>query len=319
VAKIIAEFAVKAGVDVVLAPTHLLEQANELWRPIDLRLCESLRRELDQSGGLDIAIDYQVITTGTLLKDGAYRASLVGELRSMPIDNVWIRASGFGATATGAGTRHFVESARGFHELSRPLVVDMAGGFAALGAAAFGAVAGLSHGVGQKETFKAADWRKPPAGGGGASARAYVPELDRYFKEDQLRTIFDAKGGRSRFSCNDTKCCPRGVEDMIENSHVHFLTQRHRQLDDLSGVPEARRAEHYLLHHLDPAIRSARHGARLKVVDPQVKAAVREAKQRLVRLRDALADLHEKGGTHTRSPAVGFRGRTSAISAMLGR
>jgi hypothetical protein len=317
----IAEFAVKAGVDAVLAPTHLLEQANDAWRPIDLRVCEALRHELDQCGGSSIAIDYQVITTGALLKDGAHRASLVAELMSMPIENVWVRASGFGATATGAGTRHFVESVRGFHELGRPLVVDMAGGLAALGAAAFGAVAGLSHGVGQKETFKAADWRKPPSGGGGggASARAYVHELDRYFKEDQLQAIFDAKGGRSRFGCNDTKCCPHGGEDMIESGHAHFLTQRHRQLDDLSGVPEARRAEHFLLRHLDPAIRSARHASRLKIADEQVMAAVGEAKMRLVRLRDALADLHETGETETRSRAVSFRGGTKAVSAVLGR
>jgi hypothetical protein len=87
-------------------------------------------------------------------------------------------------------------------------------------------------------------------------------ELDRYFKEEQLQAIFNAKGGRSRFGCNDTKCCPHGGEDMIESGHVHFLPQRHRQLDELSSVPEARRAEHFLLRHLDPAIRSARYAAR---------------------------------------------------------
>ena len=318
-ARALADFAVKVGVDVVLAPTHLLEKASDAWRVIDLRLCEALRRELDQCGGSDIAIDYQLITTSALLKDSVHRQTLAADLASMPIENVWIRASGFGATATGAGTRHFIEAARGFHELGRPLVVDMAGGFAALGAAAFGAVGGISHGVGQQETFKAADWRKPPSGGGGASARAYVHELDRYFKDDQLQAIFGAKGGRSRFGCNDTNCCPHGGEDMIESSHAHFLTQRHRQLDDLSKAPELRRAEHFLLRHLDPAIRSARHAARLKIADEKVMAAVNDAKVRLVRLRDALADLHETGDSETRSPAVSFRGGAKAVSAVLGR
>jgi len=318
-AKAIAEFAINAGVDAVLAPTHLIEKANDGWRPIDLRLCEAMRRELDQNGGSDIAIDYQLITTSALLKDAAYRASMVGDLRSMPVENIWIRASGFGATATGAGTRHFIESARGFLELNRPLVVDMAGGFAALSAVAFGAVGGISHGVAQKETFKAADWRKAPSGGGGASARAYVHELDRYFKDDQLRALFGAKGGRSRFGCNDTSCCPHGGEDMLENNHVHFLTQRHRQLDDLSGVPETRRAEHFLLRHLDPAVRSARLAARLKITDEQVMAAVGQAKVRLVRLRDALADLQETGTADKRSRAVSFRGGAKAVSAVLGR
>ena len=106
---------------------------------------------------------------------------------------------------------------------------------------------------------------------------------------------------------------------MVENAHSHFLTQRHRQLDDLSGVPEANRAEHFLLRHLDPAIRTARHTARLKITDDQVASAIDGAKVRLVRLRDALADLHETGAAETRSRAAGFRGGAKAVSAVLGR
>jgi|SRR5208337_1959157 len=201
--------------------------------------------------------------------------------------------------------------------MERPLVADMAGGFAALGAAAFGAVAGISHGVGQKESFKASDWRTPPSGGGGASARAYVHELDRYFKEDQLKAIFDTKGGRSRFGCNDTNCCLHGSEDMIESSHAHFLTQRHQQLQDLSSVPELRRADHFLLRQLDPAIRSARHAVRLKIGDGKVLEALEGAKVRLVRLRDALADLHETTKCETRSHALNFRGGAKGLSAVI--
>jgi hypothetical protein len=318
-AKAIAEFAVKAGVHAVLSPTHLIETVNDSWRTIDLRMCEALRYELDRCGGADIAVDYQLITTSAVLKDAGARAAFVDDIETMPIENVWLRVSGFGATATGAGTRHFIESVRGLHAISRPLIVDMAGGFAGLGAAAFGAVAGISHGVGQKESFKAADWRKPPSGGGGAAARAYVHELDRYFKEDQLQAIFAAKGGRSRFGCVDTGCCAHGAEDMIENGHAHFITQRHRQIDDLSAVPEDRRATHFLLRHLDPAIRTARHAAKLKIVDEKVLAAVGQSKTRMVRLRDALADLDEKGASDTRSRAPNFRGGAKAVSAVLGR
>src|SRR3546814_1534588 len=64
-----------------------------------------------------------------------------------------------------------------------------------------------------------------------------------------------------------------------------FVTQRHRQLDDLSGVPEDRRASHFLLRHLDPAIRTARHAAKLKILDDKVLAAIGQAKVRMVRLR----------------------------------
>lgn len=319
VAKSIAEFAVRIGVNVILAPTHLLDDGASSWISTDLNLCSALRHELDRAGGSDIAIDYQVIATVSALKEKEYLSSIALEIASAPIDNIWLRASGFGATATGARTRDFIGVARGFHDLNRPLVVDMAGGFAALGALAFGAVAGISHGVGQKEQFDASAWKKTPSGGGGAPSRTYVPELDRYFVEDQLKEIFNTKGGKSRFCCNDTKCCRHGSEDMIENSHEHFIIQRHRQIDDLSNVPDTRRAEHFLLKHLDPALRSARHAMQLKINDEVVKEAVSKAKGRLVRLRDALADLHDKNESQTRSRSVGFRGGAKTVSAVLGR
>lgn len=132
-----------------------------------------------------------------------------------------------------------------------------------------------------------------------------------------LKAIFDAKGGRSRFGCNDTKCCPHGGEDMIESAHAHFITQRHRQIDDLSSVPEARRAEHFLLRHLDPGVRSARHATRLKIEDEKVQTAVAEAKIRMVRLRDALADLQVQAPEETRSRSPQFRGGSKAVSAVL--
>ena len=75
-------------------------------------------------------------------------------------------------------------------------MADCAGGFAALAVLAFGAVAGICHGVGQKEGCKVSDWKKPP-GPGGSKRRIYVPELDRHFTEEQLNAIFAARG-RSR-------------------------------------------------------------------------------------------------------------------------
>lgn len=319
VAKAIAEFAVAHGVTVVLSPTHIVDTADTRWARGDRRLCEALRRELDRAGGADIAIDYQLITSNAALRDARVRPEISADLSDLPIENIWLRTSGFGATATGAGTRGFIEAVRRLHEVGRPLVADCAGGFAGLASAAFGAVGAISHGVGQKESFKAADWHKPPQGGGGSATRAYVVELDRYFKEEQLASLFAAKGGRSRFGCSDGSCCPHGGEDMIENAHAHFITQRRRQIDDLSRVPEDRREEHFMLRHLDPAVRSARYAAKLKIADEKVLAAVTEAKARLMRLRDAMADLHAKGPAASRSRSPRFRGGARPISAVLGR
>lgn len=317
-ASLIAEFAVQHSVNVVLTPTHLLETATDRWLSVDFSFSEILRQELDRLGGQAIAIDYQLITTNAVLKDEQQRSQLIVGINDLPVENVWLRVSGFGATATGAGTRHLIELVGDLHQLGRPFVADCAGGFAALAALAFGAVGGISHGVGQKEGFKASDWKKPP-GRGGSKRRIYVPELDRHFPENQLDAIFAARGGRSRFGCNDTSCCLHGTDDMKENPHAHFITQRSRQLEGLSVLPDARRAEHFLLQQLEPAVRSARLGARLKIADDDTRRLVDDARKRLVLLRDALDDLDLQGGISTRSPTIAFRGGGGAVAAVLGR
>ena len=146
-AGLIAEFAVRHGINVVLAPTHLINSSVDRWRSVDFSFCEALRRELDRLGGRAIAIDYQLITTYALLREEQQRSQLVLGIGDLPVENVWLRVSGFGATATGTGTRNFIESVADLHHLRRPFVADCVGGFAALAALAFGAVGGnLSRG-----------------------------------------------------------------------------------------------------------------------------------------------------------------------------
>ncbi len=317
-AKAIAEFAVRHKIDAVLAPTHCIETFPSPWLSIDLRLCEELRHELDRAGGTHIPIDFQLITTNTLLKDQAAREALVAGIRHAPAENIWLRASGFGAAATGSATRAFIEASRSFHEINKPIIADYAGGLSALAAAAFGGVGGFSHGMNQKETFRIGDWRKPATGGGGSAKRIYVPELDRSFKEDQLNALFSVKGTRARFGCNDTTCCPHGMEDMLENPHRHFVIQRSRQIKNLSDAPEARRAEHFLLHHLDPAVRSARLASRLKFANGDVVKLINETKKRLTNLRDPLGDLHSTSASATRSAAPKFRGNDQNSQSAVG-
>ena len=73
------------------------------------------------------------------------------------------------------------------------------------------------------------------------------------------------------------------------------------------------------IHVLHPAVRPARLGAHLKVADEKVVRAMNDVKSRLVRLRDALADLHATEGTPSRSRSPAFRGGERSISAALGR
>jgi hypothetical protein len=106
---------------------------------------------------------------------------------------------------------------------------------------------------------------------------------------------------------------------MKENPHAHFITQLSRQLDQLSVVPDARRAEHFLLQQLEPAVRSARLGAKLKILDDDTRRLVDDARKRLVLLRDALDDLDSRGGIPTRSLTIPFRGGGGTVAAVLGR
>lgn len=318
-AKAIAEFAVKYDVDAILSPAHFADEMPSPWTIVDLRICEELRHELDRAGGSHVAIDYQIVTTNTFLKEKIVRDALVANIRHLPIENVWLRASGFGASATGAATRAFIESARGFHELNRPIIADYAGGFSALAAAAFGAVGGFCHGVAQKENFRISEWEKPAKGGGGSAKRIYIPELDRAFKSEQLSAFFGIKGTRARFVCNDTKCCPHGTEDMIENPHRHFIIQRSKQIEALANVPEKHRAEHFLLHQLDPAVRSARFASRLKIENDEIVNIVTGAKKRLDHLRDPLGDLHTSSHSASRSADPTFRGENLAANKAVGK
>jgi hypothetical protein len=269
-------------------------------------------------GGRHIAIDFQIITTNTLLKGAAARDALIPIIQNLPTDNLWIRASGFGATATGAATRAFIESTRGFHELGKAIIADYAGGLSGLAAAAFGGVGGISHGMIQKEAFHMGDWKKPTTGGGGVTKRIYVPELDRYFKEDQINALFSIRGTRSRFGCNDAACCAHGSEDMIENPQRHFIIQRSQQIKTLSEIPEARRAEHFLLHDLDQSVRSARLASRLKFGSESLAKLISETKKRLVNLRDPLGDLHLASSSASRSLAPKFRGKNQDAKSAAG-
>lgn len=128
-AKAIAEFATRNHVDAVLAPTHCMDAFPNPWLSIDLRLCQELRHELDRAGAKNVSIDFQIITTNTLLKDLPSREALIASIQHIPAENIWLRASGFGATSTGLATRAFIESSRSFHELSKPIVADYAGAF----------------------------------------------------------------------------------------------------------------------------------------------------------------------------------------------
>lgn len=322
-ARKISDFCVEFEIDVLLAPTNLIDLVDDPWINVNFRLCEQVRRELDNRGGRNVSIDYQLITTNALLKNNEVIDSFAAAVKNMPITNLWLRVSGFGATSTGRGTRQYIESVGRLHIAELPLIGDNVGGFSGLAATSFGAIGGLSHGVGLKESFRASDWKRPKVQGrqqAGLPKRIYLHEFDRHFKENQLRSIFSVKGGKSRFACNNSNCCPQGLEGMIDSPHSHFIYQRVRQLEDISRVQdESKRVDHFFLKHLDPAIASASHGSNLKIEDKKVVEILKNSSKRLNFLRESLDSLNADGKLNSRSLSPLFRGGQSSLQLDFGR
>jgi hypothetical protein len=82
---------------------------------------------------------------------------------------------------------------------------------------------------------------------------------------------------------------------------------RHQRAAPFTPFP---RAEHFLLHMLDPAVRSTHHAAKLKFAD-DLRGLVGEAKSRLVRFPGGLGGLNAVGaaaGGVSGSHAPVFRG-----------
>ena len=314
IARQIADFAVARNVDTVLAPTHLLEGARDKWVSIDADSTFLLRDALDKAGRSDIAIDYQLIIPYGVLRDSAHRQTLVRVLRSLPFDNPWIRVAGFGSDATPFGVRRYISSLSDLHAVQKPIIADCAGGLAALGVTAFGAAAGITHGAAARERFDAGAWRRQPKTGGGAqNGRLYLPGIDRHFKLADARAIMEARGGRRLLACQDRDCCPRGLDDMLNDPKAHFLTQRRKQILDLQRMPDLRRTSRFLDHHLASADRTARQVAKLKIPDDRTQESLRRATLRLDRLRGVLEDLDRTvGKSATRSVPLATHARVNA-------
>lgn len=314
----IAEFAVEEHVDAILSPNGLIEAGND-WLTAGVRMNAALYRTLQRSGVNHIALDYQLIGTMALLRESAFRAKVKVTLDEVAAENVWLRTSNNDANSTGTGSRRFVEAACDLHEINRPFIADMTGGFPALSAVAAGAIGGFSFGVGQKEAFRANDYkREPVAGGGGSPKRVYVNELGRWISEDQFVIMAQAKGAKTRLICRDTSCCANGKDDMIDNHNGHFLKSRAAQIEQISRVPDDRREADFQLKHIGPALRTARGLARLDYGDKKTLKTILDEKKRLTLMNDVLADMLVDSGNRTRSEAPLFRGNTNSL-AILGR
>lgn len=312
-ARQIAEFATKYSINSIIAPSHVVEPANVATSSFDRVICESLRMELDKLGQQGIKLDFQLSLAVGVLGDQVSRQNLVGGLSDLPIDNLWLRIENFGSKSTGAAIQKVVSFAKDFHECGKPLIVDYAGGLAGLASLSFGTAGGLCHGIGMKEKFDLSHWKKKPTGNGG-NKYVYVSELDKKFKPKHLQLVLDARGSKSKFSCNDQECCAH-ANDMIDRRDEHFITQRSKQLQDLAKFPADKRTAQFLLNHLGAAVRMGELSTKLKIDDEALRNALKENKKRLQLMQETLMTVARGNLSFSKVPA--FRGGKNRINAMM--
>jgi hypothetical protein len=308
----IARFAVQSRCDVVLSPTHFLGDPNyDQWLAIDHEACGFLREALDREGGSNIAIDYSVIISHTELNNPNVRGMLTAAVADLPIDNVWIRASGLDSNSGPLTVRRYLTALSSLHNLGKPLIADYLGGLVGTAALAFGVVSGVAHGINERERFDAADWHKPPTKVAedkrfGPATRIAIPGLNRSFKVGELELLSKARGGRRLVSCSDPNCCPRGLPDMIAEPRRHAAHQVFRELGQLQGIPDLKREHHFLNGAMTIAERLAREIKNLKPpaseatqrgIDPtKLMARLSDHSRRTEQLHSALLELHDQRG-----------------------
>lgn len=281
----------------VIAPTHFIDGADDPWLEVDVESVRRLRRRLDGIGADMVPIVYSLALPYAVFRNPEQRQLIIERLRDAPIEAVWLKVGGLGAANTATATCNYISATRDFFDLGVPVVGDHIGGLTGLSLLASGAVGGLAHGLAMKERFDARSWaRLGGSRGFMPQPRVYFPHLDLMLERDAAKVLLEsAPRAKTLFGCRDTACCRRGITDMLENPARHFLYQRTRQIQELSGIPEHLRLPRFLEKHVRPTTDQA-----LKVAtmdwngNEQLARKAREHRKRLDNLRVALGELSQR-------------------------
>lgn len=298
-----ARFAVEHRVHTVLSPSHFLREGTRSeWFNIDRQSCILLRQALDAEGGRDISIDYSLLMPHLQLDEVEERGQIVGALRDLPFDNLWLRASGFGADARPLTTRKYIGSLSAMHNVGKPIVADYLGGLVALAAVSFGVISGFAEGTGgERERFDAREWHKPAKvldedKQFGRTTRIAIAGFGRSVSISELQMLHDAKGGRRLVACNDRNCCLHGFSDMIANPRRHGIFQRDSQIRDIEQIPNLNRSQYFLDGEMTRADRLARQIKDLKTGDEPLTNRMAMHSHRIEKMRSTLEYFHEVRG-----------------------
>ena len=323
----IAKFAVEQNVHTVLAPSHYLADRNfSDWLSLDMRSCIELRKALDREGGRNIAIDFPIIHSHTALNQQEFRNEIVKRIDDLPIDNVWIRASGLGTEPKPQSTKQFLKSLYDLQRFNKPIIMDHVDGLMSQSLVAFGGVSGLAQGIGERGQFNAGTWHNAPKERDpdkpfGRTTYITIPRLGRRISSKELQLLASAKGGRKHLGCQDA-CCQHGVKDMLADSRQHAAFQTIAPIAALAGVPDLNREGYFLEKPLLEAERLARNikdlnpskaeAKDLKVDLDSLKRRMTEHHRKIGKLSDTLSLLHDdRGAVAPRAKVCGYRTGTS--------
>lgn len=292
----LGDFAIEHGFTQILAPTHLLQDATDPWLARDIKATEWLRAHLDHTGGARIELIYSLAVPYRVFRRGDQRRLLVEALRGVSASAIWPKVEAFGSSSSPTAACTYLNAAADFHELGIPVIGDHVGRLVGLGLLAFGAVSGIAHGVTMHERFDASHWRKEPQASKGWSMpkRVYVRELDLLLKPDEAKLLLESTNrARGLFGCPDSHCCPRNVQDMLENPARHFLVQRTGDVMELGRTPESLRAPAFLERHVRPKTDRALAAANINWSDDAMAQKTRDKRKWLDALRVAFGRHYE--------------------------
>lgn len=297
----LAEFVRSNGFTKVLAPSHLISDADDEWLDADLEVMRELREELDRLGANNVEIVHSLALPYAILRNPDEFQHVVDRIINSIADEMWLKAENFGSDASPTGIRHYIEAARTLHRIEKPIIADHVGGLAGLALVAFGSVGGLAHGITLRERFSSAHWKAQAdkANSFGPHHRVYTPELDMHVKSKELRDLFDRSGSlRIKLACKDPDCCARGTIDMLQEPGSHFLNQRVKQIKRLSEIPKRLRASTYLEENVRTASDEATAISTIRIDDTFVERVKRKRVQLDV-LRKTLKAFLDRGPSET--------------------
>jgi len=286
----LAQFALDEGFTQVMAPTHVVRAADDPWLSLDVQSSRRLREQPDRKGGARVPVIYPLAIPYKVLRDTEERHALIEAATKSNASAIWLQVDGAGSSGSASMVRNYINAATEMHAIGIPLIADHIGGLVGMSLLAFGAVGGIAHGVTLGERFDTKNWRQPSDRPFMPSHRVYIRSLDLMLDKKQAGRILSSSPKiRAHFGCNDSRCCPRGVLDMIEHPARHFMYQRAKEISELSAIPELRRPQHFLEHRIRPASDMAVRATSIEWEDPAFEKKMQQHRKRLDSLRVALS------------------------------